>query len=118
MKFVDPKNDIAFKKVFEDSNKTEIIISFLNAVLELPSLITSLTIASPYQLHSRTQAAPEAFSTPTSTAQTFYSYDSNGNVTDLIDSTGATAHYEYAPYGNQTKLMPVTVTWPCGSQWA
>jgi hypothetical protein len=105
MKFVDQKNDIAFKKVSEDSSKTEIIISFMNAVLELPRPITSLTIASPYQLPSRTQAAPETFSTPTSTAQTFYSYDSNGNVTDLIDSTGAAAHYEYDPYGSQTKLM-------------
>ena len=50
MKFVDPKNDIAFKKIFGDSNKTEILISFLNAVLELPSPIASLTIASPYQV--------------------------------------------------------------------
>ena len=50
MKFVDPKNDIAFKKIFGDSGKTKILISFLNAVLELPSPIASLTIASPYQV--------------------------------------------------------------------
>lgn len=50
MKFVDPKNDIAFKKRFGDPNKTEILISFLNAVLELPSPIASLAIASPYQI--------------------------------------------------------------------
>jgi len=50
MKFVDPKSDIAFKKIFGDSGKTEILISFLNAVLELPSPIASLTIASPYQV--------------------------------------------------------------------
>ena len=50
MRFVDPKNDIAFKKIFGDSGKTEILISFLNAVLELPSPIASLTIASPYQI--------------------------------------------------------------------
>ena len=49
MKFVDPKNDVAFKKIFGNSSKTEILVSFLNAVLELPSPIASLTIASPYQ---------------------------------------------------------------------
>ena len=49
MKFVDPKNDVAFKKIFGDSSKTEILISFLNAVLELPFPIASLTIATPYQ---------------------------------------------------------------------
>lgn len=50
MKFIDPKNDLAFKKIFGNSGKTEILISFLNAVLELPSPIASLTTASPYQL--------------------------------------------------------------------
>jgi predicted transposase/invertase (TIGR01784 family) len=49
MRFVDPKNDVAFRKIFGDSRKTEILISFLNAVLELPSPIASLTIASPSQ---------------------------------------------------------------------
>ena len=49
MKFVDPKNDVAFKKIFGDSGKTEILISFLNAVLELPNPIESLTLVSPYQ---------------------------------------------------------------------
>ena len=50
MIFVDPKSDIAFKKIFGDAGKTEILISFLNAVLELASPIVSLTIASPYQV--------------------------------------------------------------------
>ncbi len=50
MIFVDPKNDLAFKKIFGNSQKTEILISFLNAVLELPSPIASLTLASPYQV--------------------------------------------------------------------
>lgn len=36
MKFVDIKNDIAFRKIFGNENKQEILISFLNAVLELP----------------------------------------------------------------------------------
>ncbi len=50
MIFADPKNDLAFKKIFGDNNKIEILISFLNSVLELPSPIETLAIASPYQV--------------------------------------------------------------------
>ncbi len=50
MKFVDPKIDIAFKKIFGDDKKTAILISFLNAVLELPSPIKKITIPTPYQI--------------------------------------------------------------------
>lgn len=35
MKFVDVKNDIAFRKIFGNEKKTNIVISFLNAVLKL-----------------------------------------------------------------------------------
>ncbi len=35
MKFVDIKNDIAFRKIFGNENRKEILISFLNAVLLL-----------------------------------------------------------------------------------
>jgi len=35
MKFVDIKNDIAFRKIFGNENKKEILIYFLNAVLGL-----------------------------------------------------------------------------------
>jgi len=34
MKFADPKNDIAFKKIFGDEHKKEILLSFLNAILD------------------------------------------------------------------------------------
>jgi len=52
MKFVDIKNDIAFRKIFGNENKKEILISFLNAVLELPKgkKIKSVQIRNPYQL--------------------------------------------------------------------
>jgi len=52
MKFVDIKNDIAFRKIFGNENKKEILISFLNAVLELPKgkLITRIEIKNPFQL--------------------------------------------------------------------
>ena len=52
MKFADPTNDIAFKKIFGDSNKKEILISFLNAVLgfENNKAIKNVTIVNPYQV--------------------------------------------------------------------
>ena len=52
MKFVDIKNDIAFRKIFGNENKKEILISFLNAALELPKgkKIKKVEIKNPYQL--------------------------------------------------------------------
>jgi predicted transposase/invertase (TIGR01784 family) len=52
MKFADIKNDIAFRKIFGNENKTEILISFLNAVLKLEGTkqITWVEILNPYQL--------------------------------------------------------------------
>lgn len=51
MRFVNPKNDVAFKKIFGDENHKEILISFLNAVLNLQGVheIADLTILNPYQ---------------------------------------------------------------------
>ncbi len=51
MRFVNPKNDVAFKKIFGDENRKEILISFLNAVLNLQGLheIADLQILNPYQ---------------------------------------------------------------------
>ncbi len=52
MRFVDVKNDVAFRKIFGNEKKTEIIISFLNAVLGLPKgkLIKKVRVVDPYQL--------------------------------------------------------------------
>lgn len=52
MKFVDIKNDIAFRKIFGNENKKEILISFLNAALELPEgkRINWTEIKNPFQL--------------------------------------------------------------------
>ncbi|MFK7980798.1 MAG: Rpn family recombination-promoting nuclease/putative transposase [Saprospiraceae bacterium] len=52
MKFVDVKNDVAFRKIFGNENKTTILISFLNAILKLTSdkKIKEVSIANPYQL--------------------------------------------------------------------
>jgi predicted transposase/invertase (TIGR01784 family) len=52
MKFVDVKNDVAFRKIFGNENKKEILISFLNAVLKLKGdkRIQTIVIANPFQL--------------------------------------------------------------------
>jgi len=52
MQFADIKNDIAFRKIFGNENKTEILISFLNAVLKMEGnrKITWVEILNPYQL--------------------------------------------------------------------
>lgn len=51
MKFVNPKNDVAFRKIFGSEDKTDILIGFLNAVLNLDGnkAIQSVQILNPYQ---------------------------------------------------------------------
>jgi predicted transposase/invertase (TIGR01784 family) len=53
MKFADPRNDIAFRKIFGDENKKEILISFLNNILNFAGTakeISNITITDPYQV--------------------------------------------------------------------
>ena len=52
MKFVDIKNDVAFRKIFGNENRKEVLISFLNAVLLLDNdrKIVNVEILTPYQL--------------------------------------------------------------------
>jgi len=52
MKFVDIKNDVAFRKIFGNENRKEVLISFLNAVLllENKNKIIYVDILTPYQL--------------------------------------------------------------------
>lgn len=56
MKFISPKVDYAFKKIFGSDQSQEILISFLNAIIyDGKSIIKSLTIVDPYnpgQVHS------------------------------------------------------------------
>lgn len=51
MRFVDVTNDIAFRKIFGNENKTKILISFLNAILKFEGKerIIEAEIANPYQ---------------------------------------------------------------------
>lgn len=50
MKFVDVTNDIAFRKIFGDENRKEVLISFLNAVLCLKddTIILDVSIQQPF----------------------------------------------------------------------
>jgi len=52
MQFVDPKNDLAFKKIFGDEHKKEILISLLNAVLDFTGskIIVDVHLVNPYQV--------------------------------------------------------------------
>ena len=52
MKFVDVKNDVAFRKIFGNEKKKVILISFLNAVLGLESQnrVKEVTLLNPFQL--------------------------------------------------------------------
>ena len=52
MKFVDVKNDIAFRKIFGNENRKETLISFLNAILDFrdEQRIDQVSILNPYQL--------------------------------------------------------------------
>jgi len=52
MQFADPKNDVAFKKIFGDEQHKEILISFLNAILDFQEdkVIASLDIVSSSQV--------------------------------------------------------------------
>lgn len=51
MRFVNPKNDVAFKKIFGSEHKTHVLVSFLNAVLGLTGdkEIRAVTLLNPYQ---------------------------------------------------------------------
>ncbi|MDX2247339.1 MAG: Rpn family recombination-promoting nuclease/putative transposase [Bacteroidia bacterium] len=52
MKFVDVKNDVAFRKIFGNENKKVILISFLNAVIGLEGhdRVKDVTLLNPFQL--------------------------------------------------------------------
>jgi len=52
MKFLDVKTDFAFKKVFGSADSKDLLISFLNSVIEFENkqVITDLTIVDPYNI--------------------------------------------------------------------
>ena len=50
MKFLDIKTDYAFKKVFGSIENKDILIEFLNSILDLKYAIVDLTIVDPYNI--------------------------------------------------------------------
>ena len=52
MRFLDVKTDYAFKKVFGSDQSKDVLLSFLNAVLQFPkgNTVTDLQIVDPYQM--------------------------------------------------------------------
>ena len=51
MKFADPRNDIAFKKIFGDAQHKEVLIHFINAALDFPegAKVVDVSFTNPYQ---------------------------------------------------------------------
>ena len=49
IKFLDPKNDYAFKRIFGTEKNKEILVHFLNAVLSIPDKIETVTFLKPLQ---------------------------------------------------------------------
>jgi predicted transposase/invertase (TIGR01784 family) len=50
MRYINPKTDFAFKKIFGSEESKEILISFLNAIIyENQEIIEDLEIIDPYQ---------------------------------------------------------------------
>jgi predicted transposase/invertase (TIGR01784 family) len=52
LRFADPRNDFAFKKIFGSEHHTGVLMSFLNAVLPIDIPIVSINLANPYQAPS------------------------------------------------------------------
>jgi len=51
MRFLDVKTDFAFKKVFGSEQSKNVLISFLNAIIDFgEERVTDLTIVDPYQI--------------------------------------------------------------------
>ena len=50
MKFADPTTDFAFKKIFGSEDHKNVLIGFLNSILDLPAAIVDVTLANPYQV--------------------------------------------------------------------
>ena len=52
MQFADPQNDIAFKKIFGNEHHKDILISFLNAILDFPAShrVVEVSLQTPYQI--------------------------------------------------------------------
>ncbi|MCK4493795.1 MAG: Rpn family recombination-promoting nuclease/putative transposase [Methylococcales bacterium] len=102
MKFADPTNDIAFKKIFGDRNKKEILISFLNAILgfEGRQTITNIVIVNPYQV-PKIEQLKETILDIKATNQAGENFIVEMQKKDLGDFTKRTLYYTSKAYVEQ-----------------
>jgi len=104
MKFVDVKNDIAFRKIFGNENKKEILISFLNAVLDLPEgkRIENVQIKNPFQL-PQIKALKSSILDVLATDQRKITYIVEMQVEDLAGFDKRVQYYTAKQYSAQIK---------------
>ena len=102
MKFADPTNDIAFKKIFGDRNKKEILISFLNAILDFEGrqTITNIIIVNPYQV-PKIEQLKETILDIKATNQAGENFIVEMQKKDLGDFTKRTLYYTSKAYVEQ-----------------
>jgi len=102
MKFADPKNDIAFKKIFGDENHKEVLISFLNAVLDFQGeqTIVDVELANPYQV-PKIEALKETILDIKATNQKQEHFIVEMQKKDLGDFTKRSLYYTAKAYVNQ-----------------
>ncbi len=102
MKFADPTNDIAFKKIFGNTNKKEILISFLNAILEFEGdkTITNIIIVNSHQV-PKIEALKETILDIKATNQAGDNFIIEMQKRDLGDFEKRTIYYTSKAYVEQ-----------------
>ena len=102
MKFADPTNDIAFKKIFGDEHKKEILISFLNAVLGFTDekTIANVIIVNPYQV-PKIEGLKETILDIKATSQAGENFIIEIQKKDLGNFSKRTLYYTSKAYVNQ-----------------
>jgi predicted transposase/invertase (TIGR01784 family) len=102
MRFADPKNDVAFRKIFGDEHKKEILISFLNAVLDFKdeNLIVDIKILNPHQV-PRIEALKETILDIRATNQKNETFIVEMQKKDLNDFAKRSLYYTSKAYVEQ-----------------
>jgi len=102
MKFADPKNDLAFKKIFGNKHHKNILISFLNSVLDFKDekIIVEVELANPYQV-PRIPELKETILDINATNKDGYSFIVEMQKKDLGDFTKRSLYYTSKAYVSQ-----------------
>ena len=104
MKFADPKNDIAFKKIFGDEKHKEVLISFLNSVLDFKNekTILDVTLSNTYQL-SQIEELKDTILDIKATNQNNEEFIIEMQKKDIGDFAKRSLYYTSKSYVNQIK---------------